>query len=426
MQRSNETGGQNRAVLLAAELGDRSWSAADSLDELARLAETAGIEVVDKVSQNLDDPQPRSYLGKGKIRELKERKSELRFNTVIADDELSLSQQRYLEEALDVQVLDRTGVILHIFAMHARTREGRLQVEMAQYRYRLPRLTGRGAELSRLGAGINTRGPGETKLESDRRRIRHRIAELQREIEQVRTQRALHRQQRRSSGLPVVALAGYTNAGKSTLMNVLTGADVLSSDRLFATLDPTTRRVVLPNHLNVLLTDTVGFIQKLPADLVAAFRATLEEITEADLILHVVDCSHAQVGKQAEAVEDELESLGVERVPRITVLNKLDLASPERVDRLQSAFQNGVLVSAVTGQGLDRLREVLEREIVRTYRAITVCIPYSDAEYVNLFRERGMVESEDHRDAGTVIQGKLPAGLMRNFQPFVTRVDIAQ
>ncbi|MBV9280563.1 MAG: GTPase HflX, partial [Chloroflexi bacterium] len=230
----------NRAVLLAADLADQSWQPAESLAELAQLAETAGIEVAGQVVQRLRDPQPVTYLGKGRLQELREQKSDLRFDTVIADDELSPAQQRHLEQVLDVQVLDRTAVILHIFALHARSREGRLQVELAQYRYRLPRLTGRGVELSRLGGGINTRGPGETKLESDRRRIRRRISELGREIERVRAQRSLHRAQRRASGLPVVSLVGYTNAGKSSLMNSLTHAEVLSSDQLFATLDPTT------------------------------------------------------------------------------------------------------------------------------------------------------------------------------------------
>jgi GTP-binding protein HflX len=412
---------QNRAVLLAADLGDRSWDLDDSLSELRRLAETAGIEVVGEVTQRLHDPQPVSYLGRGKIKELREEeKSSLRFDTVIADDELTPTQQRFLEEALDVQVLDRTAVILHIFAQHARTREGRLQVELAQYRYRLPRLTGRGAELSRLGAGINTRGPGETKLESDRRRIRKHIGALEREIEQVRAQRLLQRRQRRSSGLPVVSLVGYTNAGKSTLMNALTGASVLSSDQLFATLDPTTRRLQLPNHQEILLTDTVGFIQKIPTDLVAAFRATLEEITEADVILHVVDASGAQAEAQADAVDDELEALGVEDRPRITVLNKADLIPRERVPLLRKRFPNPVVVSAITHAGLDILQELLMRQLAKEFVPVKVTIPYSDGEFVNIFRSRGMVEHEDARADGMVITGRLPVSLLPSFQSFLT------
>src|SRR5579884_1374248 len=310
-----------RAVLLGADTSD-GWNIDDSLAELARLADTAGVDVVGDVAQRVREPQPRSYLGKGKITELRQQKGTLHFDTVIADDELTPAQQRYLESTLDVQVLDRTAIILHIFAQHARTREGRLQVELAQYRYRLPRLTGRGVELSRLGAGINTRGPGETKLESDRRRIRHRIGDLTEAIDDIRKQRLMHRRQRSEAGLPVLALAGYTNAGKSTLMNRLTAAGVLQSNVMFATLDPTTRQLELPNNLQVLLTDTVGFIQKLPTDLVAAFRATLEEIQDADAILHVVDVSHPDRDAQASAVEEELEDLGVAGRPRITVLNK--------------------------------------------------------------------------------------------------------
>jgi GTPase len=409
-----------RAVLLAAETDDSGWSAQESLAELARLAATAGIEVVGQTVQNLHDVHPNSYLGKGKVREVKDEKSSLRFDTVIADDELSAAQQRYLEEALDVQVLDRTAVILHIFAQHARTREGRLQVELAQYRYRLPRLTGRGVDLSRLGAGINTRGPGETKLETDRRRMRQRIAELEREIERVRHTRSLQRSQRRRSGIPVVALVGYTNAGKSTLMNRLTGAHVFSSDLLFATLDPTTRRHDLTNGQEILLTDTVGFIQKLPTDLVAAFRATLEEITEADLILHVVDASHPQADEQAEAVEDELEAMGVQDKRRITALNKIDRLSPERIEHLSRLFADPVCISALEGTGIDTLEARLLDEVSAEFVPLTVRIPYADTDLVNLFRSRGMVEREDHEAAGTLITGRLPAGLVSSFSQYLT------
>jgi GTP-binding protein HflX len=410
---------QERAVLLSADTGYDGWAPEESLRELSRLAETAGVEVVGTMVQHLHQRQPASYLGKGKIKDLCQQKAELQFNAVIADDELSPEQQRYLESALDVQVLDRTQVILHIFAQHASSREGRLQVELAQYRYRLPRLTGRGVELSRLGAGINTRGPGETKLESDRRRIRHRIAELNREIEDVRKQRALHRRQRRLAGMPVVALAGYTNAGKSTLMNALTGAGVVSSDQLFATLDPTTRRLRLTNSQDILLTDTVGFIQNLPSDLVAAFRATLEEITEADVILHVVDASHPQLAEQAEAVEDELEALGVAEKPRITALNKADLLPPERVAAVSRGFSAPLVISALTGRGLDRLEEALAREIAAQFVPVEVAIPYSETGLVGLFRTRGMVEREVHQPDGTLITGKLPAELLPNFRPFL-------
>jgi GTP-binding protein HflX len=408
-----------RAVLLAVDTDDASWSVDESLAELERLAATAGVEVIDRVVQRLSDPQPHSYLGRGKVRELRDEKSALRYDTVITDDELSPQQQRTLEEELDVQVLDRTALILHIFAQHARTREGRLQVELAQYRYRLPRLSGHGIDLSRLGAGINTRGPGETKLETDRRRMRQRISELEHEIEGVRHTRSLQRQQRRRSGVPVVALVGYTNAGKSTLMNRLTGAHVYSSDLLFATLDPTTRRLQLENGQDVLLTDTVGFIQKLPTDLVAAFRATLEEITEADLVLHVVDGSHPQADEQAEAVEDELEELAVADKPRITVVNKIDATDPQRLSVLARYFDNPVLISALDGTGIEGLQVRLAHDIAAQYVPVKVTIPFTDAELVALFRSRGMVEHEDHVSEGTVLTGRLPAALLPSFRPFL-------
>src|SRR5579872_1651198 len=421
MQNGSTTAARRpRAVLVAVDSGQRGWSPEDSVAELRRLADTASIECVETVVQRLRTVQPLSYLGKGKVRELKDQKGSLHFDTVIADDELSPAQQRHLEEVLDVQVLDRTAVILHIFAQHARTREGRLQVELAQYRYRLPRLTGRGVELSRLGAGINTRGPGETKLESDRRRMRSRIAELTREIEQVREVRSLHRRQRRSSGIPVVALVGYTNAGKSTLMNALTGAGVWSSDQLFATLDPTTRRIELPNHQEVLLTDTVGFIHKLPTDLVAAFRATLEEITEADVILHVVDAAQPQLLEQAQAVEDELEALGVETRPRVTALNKADLVDRAEVPLLRKRFPHPVMVSALERSGLDVLQNVIAEQIAEGFVSVRVQIPYTEASFVNLFRSRGMVERQDERAGGTVITGRLPASLLPSFREFLS------
>jgi len=417
---------RQRAVLLAAYTGDESWRPEASLDELARLAGPAGVEVVGQVSQRARGHQPASYIGKGRVRTLKEEKSSLAFNAVIADDELTPEQHRYLENVLDVDVLDRTAVILHIFAQHARSREGQLQVELAQYRYRLPRLTGRGVELSRMGAaarggmGVNVRGPGETKLETDRRRIRRRISELNREIESVRAKRAHSRRQRRLSGTPVVALAGYTNAGKSTLLNALTGAGVLSSDQLFATLDPTTRRVQMPSGQEILLTDTVGFIQKLPSDLVAAFRATLEEIVEADLILHVVDASHPQVEEQVEAVEDELEDLGVGDRPRLTVLNKCDLVAPERLGRLRDDLDACVAISALTGHGLVQLAEQIAAAIAAAFVHVDVQIPYDDAALVSLFRTRGMVDAEQHDDRGTHITGKLPAALLPSFRAYLS------
>ena len=361
------------AYLVAAELkhGDGRWRSEASLEELALLADTAGARVVGQTVQRLNSPNPATYIGKGKVQEVVSLQPELDYTTVIFDDELTPSQQRNLEKELDVKVLDRTALILDIFAQHARTREGRLQVELAQHEYILPRLRGQWSHLERLGAGIGTRGPGETQLETDRRLIREKISRLKREIEQVRIQRALHRRQRARQGIPVVSLVGYTNAGKSTLMHALSGADVLVQDRLFATLDPVTRRIRLLSGMNVLLTDTVGFIQKLPTQLVAAFRATLEELEEATLLLHVIDITHPDAEKQAETVEDTLDVLGLAGRPKLVVLNKADLIQGEdgqrasgpqdlREYQLPTWARDGILVSAANEWGLDELRRRIE------------------------------------------------------------------
>jgi GTP-binding protein HflX len=414
---------RRRALLVGVERPSREAPAIgidESMQELEQLVRATGDEVVGCVTQNLDQSHPVTYVGKGKLADIRDLKAATGFDAVIADDELSPTQQRRLEDELEVEVADRTAVILHLFAQHARTREGKLQVELAQYRYRLPRLTGRGVELSRLGAGINTRGPGETKLETDRRRIRSRIATLNRALDDVRAQRSLHRRQRSEAGLPVFALAGYTNAGKSTLMNALTSAGVLSSNVLFATLDPTTRQLELPNRLEVLMTDTVGFIQKLPADLVAAFRATLEELQEADCIIHVLDASHANMRSQAATVESELGELDVASKPRITVLNKIDLVEQERVPMLVKSYANAVAVSARTGDGLQALGRRMAELVSATYVRVKVRIPYSDAEVVHLFHRRGVIDREDHRAGGTVIAGRLPKALLTRFQEYVT------
>jgi GTP-binding protein HflX len=360
--------------------GHARWSGEASLEELALLADTAGAEVVGSTVQRLETPNPATYIGKGKVLEVVAQRVRSDYSTVIFDDELSPSQQRNLEGALDVKVLDRTALILDIFAQHARTREGRLQVELAQHEYILPRLRGQWSHLERLEGRIGTRGPGETQLETDRRLIRNKISALKRQIEQVRTQRALHRRQRARQGVPVVSLVGYTNAGKSTLMHALSGADVLVEDRLFATLDPVTRRIHLPSGGGVLLTDTVGFIQKLPTQLVAAFRATLEEMEEATLLLHVIDITHPDAEQQARTVEDTLTDLGLQDRPRVTVLNKVDLwveelgARSQEPEERRRKVEEGIVarpewagdvsvVSAAKGWGLDGLRERVEEEL---------------------------------------------------------------
>jgi GTPase len=349
--------------------GSRARQAAESsIEELARLAESAGARVVGKVVQQLPAPSKDLYVGKGKLGELQALKESTDFNVLVLDDVLSPNQQKNLEDALDVKVIDRAALILDIFARRARTREGRLQVELAQHEYLLPRLSGQWQHLERLGGGIGTRGPGESQLETDRRLIRRKIQRLKAQTEKISQQRALYRQKRQKSGLPVVALVGYTNAGKSTLLNTLTKADILADDRLFATLDPTTRRLNLPGRRTVLLSDTVGFIRKLPPTIIAAFRATLEELDEADLLLHVVDLSSPDAPEQCQAVEDILADLGLAGKKRITVLNKTDRCfdtEPGGDSFPGDLAPEGstVMVSATRGWGLPRLLEMIEKEL---------------------------------------------------------------
>ena len=346
---------------------NNSWSVKDSLRELSYLTKTAGANVVGMLTQNLDVPSPAYYIGKGKIEELISLQEQTPYDTVIIDDELSPRQQRNLEEALGVKVIDRSALILHIFARKARTHEGKLQVELAQHQYLLPRLIGQWRHLERLGGGIGTRGPGEGQLETDRRLIHKRINLLQRKIEGVRKHRALYRRHRKETGTPIVALVGYTNAGKSTLFNTLSKASVDVEDRLFSTLDPVTRRLALPTGQKFLITDTVGFIHKLPPSIIAAFRATLEELDEADLLLHVVDITHKNAANQCFTVEKILSELNLENKPQITVFNKLDLALsseaelkalttiPYFEEEILLPNEGIVLISAAKGWGMDEL-----------------------------------------------------------------------
>lgn len=420
-----------RVMLLAVECNssDSPWGAEDSLEELASLARTAGAEVVGRAIQKLDRFDPVTYFGKGRIHEVEAECDELGATLVIVDDELSPAQQRNLEETVHRRVLDRTALILDIFAQHARTREGQLQVELAQNEYRLPRLAGGRDNLSRQGGGsrgatggaggaIGARGPGETRLEIDRRRVRARIAALRREIEDVRTQRTLQRQLRGAQQLPVVAVVGYTNAGKSTLFNALTSSSVLVEDKLFATLDPTTRHLILPSHQEILLTDTVGFIQKLPTTLIAAFRATLEEVNEADVLLEVVDITHVNAIEQSETVNQVLGELGIAEKPRVTALNKID-----RLDDLSaidsSLFANAVPISARSHAGFPALLEAIGRVAASAMEPITIEIPYDRGDLVELFHRRGRVETESHSAIGTCLAGDIPRTLRGTFAPFV-------
>ena len=352
-----------KAFLVGVEtkVSANRWSIDSSLEELSCLAETAGAEVVGRLTQKLGRPSSIYYLGRGKLEELISLRQQCQYSTVIFNDELSPRQQRNIEEVLKVKVIDRTALILDIFAKRAQTREGQLQVELAQHQYLLPRLAGQWSHLERLGGGIGTRGPGESQLETDRRLIRNRIHRLKTQLEAVRQHRARYRQKRKKSQIPIVALVGYTNAGKSTLLNALSQAGVLVEDKLFSTLDPVTRRLVLPDNRQFLVTDTVGFIHKLPLSIIAAFRATLEELTEADLLLHIVDITHQDAAEQCQTVEEVLTALHLSDKPRLTVINKIDLAveSPEELAALAIPVglsdDIAVAISALKGWGLDKL-----------------------------------------------------------------------
>lgn len=406
------------------------WSVEDSLQELGILARTAGAQVVGSMIQCLRHPDVATYIGKGRAQELSDLEKTAGFDLVIVDDELSPSQQRNLEKLVHARVLDRTALILDIFAQHARTREGRLQVELAQLEYRLPRLAGSGTDLSRqaggsrsagpggAGGAIGVRGPGETRLEIDRRRIRGRIAELREEIEAVREQRKIHREQRAARVLPVVAVVGYTNSGKSTLFNALTDAEVLAENKLFATLDPTTRYITLPNNQEALLTDTVGFIQKLPTKLIAAFRATLEEVVEADLLLEVVDVVHENAIEQSETVREILQSLDAGDKPRVTALNKIDLFE-DGSDVDTSLYVNAVPISALRQTGLDELRAKIAEVLAKSMEAVQVVVPYDKGELVELFHRHGRVLKEEHRPEGTFLEGRIPRSLCGYYRAFL-------
>ena len=399
----------------------------DSLEELAALADTAGLIVEGGTFQKLGNIKPSTLIGSGKVDELENYRDELFIDVFLFDDELSPRQQRELEKRLKVKVLDRTALILDVFARHARTRGGQLQVELAQYEYRLPRLTRMWTHLARqaggraggASGGVGVRGPGETQLEVDRREIDQRISHLRKELEKVRAHRARHRRKRRQAGIPVVAIVGYTNAGKSTLLNVLTNANVLAADQLFATLDPTTRRVALPSGNEVLFSDTVGFIQKLPTGLVAAFRATLEEITEADLILHVVDITHPNAAAQAETVARTLAELEADHIPILVALNKIDrLPNCDEIAELVAEYPNSMAVSAVTGRGLPPLLDRIEGLLQSSRELVSLLIPYRRGDLVSILHEQAIINQETHQADGTYLDVYVPEHLRDLVEPY--------
>ncbi len=424
----------DRALLVGVEIFNdkKVLSLENSLAELRRLADTAGFEVVGEVTQKMSRPNPKTFIGTGKVKEVKSIADELLADVILFDDELSPRHQRELEELMrqDTRIIDRTALILDIFAQHANTREGSLQVELAQYEYRLPRLTRAWTHLVRQAgggggrtggtAGVGLRGPGETQLEVDRRDIRRRISHIKEELEKVRAHRQRHRTRRKESSIPIVSLVGYTNAGKSTLLNQISGADVYVANKLFATLDPTTRQVELADGQQILVTDTVGFIQKLPTTLVAAFRATLEEIAEADLLLHVVDVTHPHAMSQAEAVHNTLEIIEAQNIPSIPVLNKIDrLSDPEGAQLALDSFPNAVAISALRGDGIMELLQTIKTKLYESYETVQVEIPYNLGGLISLFHEEGQVDQIENRYEGVFIQGRLPVRHLTRYKPYI-------
>ncbi len=432
---------RERAFLVGVEIrGNKQLLALeDSLAELALLADTAGVDVVGELTQKLDRPHVLTYIGPGKVDELKALAEETLTDVVIFDDELSPRHQRELEKALGltIRVIDRTALILDIFAQHAHTSEGMLQVELAQYEYNLPRLTRAWTHLERQAGGgggragstggVGLRGPGETQLEVDRRGIRKRITHIKHELDKVEAHRMRYRAQRKRSRIPIVALVGYTNAGKSTLLNRIAKSEVYVANQLFATLDPTTRRVQLPGDDLALITDTVGFIQKLPTSLVAAFHATLEEIAEADLLLHVVDISHPNALNQFQSVQETLAEIDASHIPMVTALNKADLLNhPENAREILKSFPKAVSISALEGTGIKDLLHLIREELYESYSPIHVRLPYQQGALISLFHELGQVERVEHERGGMVMQGRIPGRLLAQFAPWHIQNQVQQ
>lgn len=401
-----------RALLVSLDTGE--FDAAVSLEELAELATTAGAEVVGSATQKKEAPDKATCLGSGRAEELAAQCTADNIDLVIMDRELSPTQQRNLEELFPCRVIDRTALILDIFAGRAQTAEGRLQVELAQLQYRLPRLAGKGASLSRLGGGIGTRGPGETKLENDRRHIHRRIAAIREQLDKVESQRTLRRERRRKDGIPTVALVGYTNAGKSTLLNRLTDAGVLAEDKLFATLDPTARALRLPDGRQVMLVDTVGFVRRLPHQLVQAFHSTLEEAVDADVILNICDASDPYAAEQAQVTDELLTQLGCGEHPIIPVMNKCD-----RLTASPAQTAGRVCISALTGEGIDALLDQVALALPPDRKRVTLLLPYSQGALAQECRQEGQVEEESYVPEGLRMVVTLGSRLLAKTQPYV-------
>lgn len=418
-----------QVVLVGLRSPGSGQSAEYSLREMAALAQTAGATVLAAVLQKRDHPDPATYLGKGKAQEVRGIVEEMGADTVVVDGDLAPSQRRALEDAVGVKVIDRTAVILDIFAQHAQSKEGKAQVELAQLEYLLPRLRGWGESMSRQaggrvagGEGIGSRGPGETKIELDRRRIRTRMARLRQQIKKMEPARVTRRASRRRGQVPAVVIAGYTNAGKSTLLNALTGADILAADALFATLDPTVRRVETEDGRVYTLTDTVGFVRSLPTQLIEAFRSTLEEIGEADLVLHVVDASHPDPDSQVEAVHEVLDTIeGYERGRELIVLNKIDLASLEERARLRASYPDAIEVSGWTGEGIEGLQAEIAARLPRPEATIDLLIPFAHAGLVSRAHEWGEVESEEWTEQGVRLRAQVPGELAARLREVALR-----
>ncbi|PJF02053.1 GTPase HflX [Streptomyces carminius] len=418
-----------RVVLVGVWTSGTAQDAENSLAELAALAETAGAVVLDGVIQRRDKPDPATYIGSGKAQELRDIVLETAADTVVCDGELSPGQLIHLEDVVKVKVVDRTALILDIFAQHAKSREGKAQVALAQMQYMLPRLRGWGQSLSRQmggggsgssGGGMATRGPGETKIETDRRRIREKMAKMRREIADMKTGREIKRQERRRNKVPSVAIAGYTNAGKSSLLNRLTGAGVLVENALFATLDPTVRRAETPGGRAYTLADTVGFVRHLPHHLVEAFRSTMEEVGDADLILHVVDGSHPAPEEQLAAVREVIRDVGATDVPEIVVVNKADAADPLVLARLLRAEKGAVAVSARTGRGIGELLELIDEKLPRPGVELAALVPYTRGDLVSRAHAEGEVLSEEHTGGGTLLKARVHAELAAELGAYVT------